>query len=140
MPLLAWALVGDSRRTEIVKPLVKPAHLKGFACFFLTGRDYPAILKHDENSVVNGLLFLPQNTSQRKKLDVFEGDGYVATQVQVNIAEEDRVIDADVYLFNGSNDEVSADPWDLDWFIQERLEDWIEIFAGMRLIGDEPNP
>lgn len=141
MPLLAWALTGDSQNIDIVEPLVKLAHLKGYTRFSLIGRDYPGVLKHDENSTVDGLLFFPQNKSQRKKLDNFEGDEYAVAQLQVTVVgEEDRVIDADVYLFNGDSDDILAGPWDLDWFIRERLEDWVELFAGMRLIGDEIDP
>ena len=38
----AWALTGDSRKTDVVTPLVKPAELKGFARFSLLGKDYHA--------------------------------------------------------------------------------------------------
>lgn len=34
-------------------------------------------------------------------------------------------------LWNGPPDEVSEDPWDLATFVRDRLEDWIELFAGM---------
>ncbi len=138
MPLLAWAIAGDSQREDIVKPLVKPAHLNGYARFSLVDRDYPGVLKHEENSIVDGLLFFPQNESQRKKLDYFEGDEYVLTRVQVSVVNEgSEMIDADVYLFNGDSNEILGQPWDLENFVCERLDDWIEIFAGMRLVGDD---
>lgn len=34
-------------------------------------------------------------------------------------------------------DAVSSDPGELKTFIEERLEDWIELFAGMELVGEE---
>ncbi len=114
MPLLAWALTGDSRKTDVVAPLVKPAQLKGYARFSLLGKDYPALIKHDKTSIVDGLLLCPQDKSQRKKLDDFEGETYVVTPVQVTVVgEEDQVVDADIYLWNGARDAVSADHWDL---------------------------
>jgi hypothetical protein len=138
MPLLAWALTGDSRKTDIVAPLVKPAVLKGYARFSLLGKDYPALVKHDNTSTVDGLLLYPQDKSQRKKLDDFEGETYTVTPVQVTVVgEEDQIVDADIYLWNGDCDAVSADRWDLDTFIRERLEDWIQLFAGMELMGDD---
>ena len=141
MPLLAWALTGDSRKTDVVPPLVKPAELKGYACFSLLSKDYPALIKHDETSVVDGLLLHPLGTSQRKKLDDFEGEGYVVTPVQVTVVgEEGQMVDADIYLWNGERDAVSADRWDVDTFIRERLDDWIELFAGMELVGDAAGP
>ena len=141
MPLLAWALTGDSRKIDVVAPLVKPAELKGYARFSLLGKDYPALIKHDETSIVDGLLFCPQDKSQRQKLDDFEGEAYAATPVQVTVVgEEGQMVDADVYLWNGERDAVLVDHWDLDTFIRERLDDWIELFAGMELVGDDADP
>jgi gamma-glutamylcyclotransferase (GGCT)/AIG2-like uncharacterized protein YtfP len=135
MPLLAWAITGDSRKTDVVAHLVKPAELKGYARFSLLGKDYPALIKHDETSIVDGLLFCPQ------ELDDFEGEAYVVTPAQVTIVgEEGKMVDADVYLWKGEREAVSAACWDLDTFIRERLDDWIELFAGMELVGDDADP
>jgi len=140
MPLLAWALTGDSRKTSVVAPLVKPAELKGYARFSLLGKDYPALIKHNETSIVDGLLLCPQDKSQRKKLDDFEGEAYRVIPVQVTVVgEEGQMVDADIYLWNGERDAVSVDRWDLDMFIRERLDDWIELFAGMELVGEDAN-
>ncbi len=138
MPLLAWALTGDSWKTDVVAPLVKPALLKGYARFSLLGKDYPALIKYNETSIVDGLLLCPQNKSQRRKLDDFEGEAYTVTPVQVTVVgEEGQMVEADIYLWNGERDAVSADSWDLDTFIKERLDDWIELFGGMQLVGDD---
>ncbi|KAK0238426.1 hypothetical protein EDD85DRAFT_1000781 [Armillaria nabsnona] len=129
MPLLAWALTGDSRKTDVVVPLVKPALLKGYARFSLLAQ---------RNVIVDGLLLCPQNKSQRRKLDDFEGEAYTVTPVQVAVVGEERqMVEADIYLWNGERDAVSADSWDLDTFIKERLDDWIELFGGMQLVGDD---
>lgn len=91
MPLLAWALTGDSQKTDVVAHLVKPAELKGYERFSLLGKDYPALIKHDETSIiVDGLLLFPQDKSQRKKLDDFEGEAYIVTPVQVSWARKVR--------------------------------------------------
>lgn len=145
MPLLAWALTGDSQKTDVIAPLVKPAKLKGHARFSLPSKDYPALIKHDETSTVDGLLLYPQNRSQLEKLDNFEDETCIVTPVQVTIVgEEDQMVDADVYLWNGERgrhicDAVSLDRWDLDTFIRERLDDWLELFAGMESVGDNAN-
>ena len=136
MPLLAWALTGDSRKTDVVAPLVKPAELQGYARFSLLGKDYPALMKHEDTSIVDGLLLYPRDESQRRKLDDFEGEAYAVIPVQVTVVgEQGQMVDADVYLWNGDRDAVSVDHWDLDMFIRERLDDWIELFAGMELVG-----
>lgn len=50
--------------------------------------------------------------------------------VQVTVVgEEGQIVDADIYLWNGERDAVSANRWDLDTFIRERLDDWIELSA-----------
>jgi hypothetical protein len=141
MLLLAWALTGDSRKTNVVAPLVKPAELKGYARFSLLGKDYPALIKHNETSIADGLLLCPQDKSQRKKLDDFEGEAYMVTPVQVTVVgEEGQMVEAVIYLWNSECDAVSVDHWDLETFIWERLDDWIELFAGMELVGDDANP
>ena len=143
MPLLAWALTGDSQKIDVVTPLVKPAELKGYARFSLLGKDYPALIKHHETSIVDGLLLCPRDKSQRKKLDDFEGEAYMVTPAQVTVIDEEgqtRLVDAEIYLWNGERDAVSVDHWDLRIFIQERLDEWIELFAGMELVGDDADP
>lgn len=137
LPLLAWAITGDSTKVDMVKPLVRPARVRGYARFSLHGKDYPAVVKHPDASVVDGLLFRPQDQSQRKKLDDFEGETYLATQVDVQIVDGVEVADADIYLWNGNLDAISTEDWDLEMFICERLDDWLELFGNMELVGDE---
>ncbi|KAH7905126.1 hypothetical protein BJ138DRAFT_1118758 [Hygrophoropsis aurantiaca] len=115
LPLLAWALTGDFKKTETVEPLVQPAQIKGYARFSLHGMDYPAVTKHNDNSVVTAV-----------KVQMLDAHG-----------EEGELIDADVYLWNGDPDAVTDDKWDLDVFIRERLDDWMDLFGGMELVGDE---
>jgi hypothetical protein len=110
--LLAWVLTGDSRKTDVVAPLVKPVELKGCARFSAR------------------LMLCPQDMSQRKKLDNFEGEACTMAPVQVTVVgEEGQMVDADIYLWNSERVAVSVDRWDLDTFIRDRLNDWIELFA-----------
>ena len=61
--------------------------------------------------------------------------------VQVTVVgEEGQMVDVDIYLWNGERDAVSVDRWDLDTFIRDRLNDWIELFAGMELVGEDAVP
>lgn len=101
------------------------------------GKDYPALIRHEAGSVVEGLLLRPKTRSQRMKLDDFEGEAYKVTPVEVIVGNGDEVVDADAYVWGGEADAVSRDPWDLEVFVKERLEDWIELFGGMELVGDE---
>ncbi|KAK0189302.1 hypothetical protein F5146DRAFT_1112930 [Armillaria mellea] len=126
MPLLIWALTGDSRKTDVVAPLINPALLKGYARFSARER-LPCSDKAQ-----------PNNKSQRRTLDHFKGEAYTVTPVQVTVVgEEGQMAEADIYLWNGERDAVSADPWGLNTFIKERRDDWLELFGGMELVGDD---
>ncbi|KIM36018.1 hypothetical protein M413DRAFT_449462 [Hebeloma cylindrosporum] len=141
LPLLAWALTGDHRKHDQIIPLTEAATLPGFSRLSIIGKDYPALVR-EPSSTTDGLLFRPQTRSQRRKLDDFEGESYEVTPVTVIVEKhgmQERV-DADVYLWNGDA-ELSSLPWDLEVFKRDRLEDWLDIFSGMELVGgDEEQP
>ena len=109
MPLLAWALRGDSCKTDVVALLVKPAELKGCTCFSLLGKYYSSLIRHDETSIVDGLLLCLQDKSQRQNPDDFESEAYAAIPVEVTVVGEGRMVDTDVYLWGGERDAVSVD-------------------------------
>lgn len=138
LPLLAWALTGDSARISDAIPLTLPATLTGFARFSVFGKDYPALVRHTESSIVDGLLLWPQTQSQRRKLDDFEGECYTITPIMAIVDRngEQDFIDAEVYMWNGDTAELSQLPWDIAEFTRDRLDDWLDLFSGMELIGD----
>ncbi|KAK7468304.1 hypothetical protein VKT23_002818 [Stygiomarasmius scandens] len=141
MPLLAWALTGDATQTSIVRPLAQNATVKGYARFTVRGKDYPAVIKHNQDSIVDGFLLRLQTKSQRRKLDDFEGEAYTVTPVSVMVKSESgdtvEIVDADMYVWAGETDAVSSEAWVLQDFIRDRLDDWIELFGGMELVGDD---
>jgi gamma-glutamylcyclotransferase (GGCT)/AIG2-like uncharacterized protein YtfP len=135
LPLLAWVVTGNSEKVDEVTPLIRsPAILKGYTRLSLVGKDYPALVKRPD-SEVDGLLFVPKARSQRVKLDHFEGETYRVTPVQVDLRS--TLVDADAYVWIGDEQALSNTPWDLQLFIKERLEDWLDCFAGMEMVGDD---
>lgn len=137
-PLLAWATTGDASNTASISQIARPARVDGYARFAIHHRDYPAAVKRDGASVQGYLLDL-ETTSQRKKLDDFEGEAYKPTAVSVAVSRDgqpDEIVEADMYLWDGEMDCVSSEPWDLEVFIRERLEDWIDLFEGTGLVGE----
>ncbi|KAH7121364.1 hypothetical protein EDB81DRAFT_228883 [Dactylonectria macrodidyma] len=136
LPLLAWALTGDASNTEAVAALTAPAKVYGYARFSLRHCDYPAVIKHNEDSYVDGYLLNLETTSQRKKLDDFEGELYKVTPVTV-ILETGDAVEADLYVWDGDSEALLSEPWELETFISERLDDWIDLFDGMELVGEE---
>lgn len=142
LPLLAWALTGDSTKIDVVRAIVKPATVSGYTRSRLYHCDYPAIVPcisstQDESRFkdVDGYLLDLETVSQRRKLDDFEGESYIPTAVTVNLVDSGRMVDADMYVWDGDKEQLEPEDWSLEWFVEERLGDWIEIFAGMELVG-----
>ncbi|RSL66723.1 hypothetical protein CEP54_003558 [Fusarium duplospermum] len=137
LPLLAWALTGDASNTSSVSRLARPARVHGYARYAVKNADYPAVVKHtDETSTVDGYLLTLQTTSQRKKLDDFEGEAYKVTAVSVEL-EDGSTVEGDMYVWDGDMDDVSTEPWELETFVKKRLEDWIDLFEGMEMVGED---
>jgi len=134
-PLLAWALTGDAANTEPISALARPAKVQGYVRYTVRSRDYPAVIKKDGHEVEGDLLTL-ETKSMRKKLDDFEGEIYTATSVDV-VLEDGSVVEADMYVWAGDQDALSDEPWELDSFVKERLQDWLDLFEGMVMIGDD---
>ncbi|KAK3349184.1 hypothetical protein B0T25DRAFT_609825 [Lasiosphaeria hispida] len=144
LPLLAWAMTGEATKTDKIRPLLQKAIVHGYKQCSLHGRDYPATIK-DTGSSVDGYLLAPRTNSQRRKLDDFKGEAYKPTRVTVTILSDNseqtgNTIEADMYIWNQDLDALDLErPWDLDTFIRERLEDWLDLFKGMELVRDDSN-
>lgn len=142
LPLLAWALTGDSANIEVVRPMCRSAKVHGYARRSLDNKDFPAVIKAIDSSV-DGYVITFQNTSQRKKLDDFEGELYrpvpVVAEVESSPAQGQvaQAVEADMYLWNGDAEAVSTEPWSLGTFIAKRLQDWLDLFEGVELIGED---
>ncbi|KAI1159486.1 AIG2-like protein [Nemania serpens] len=143
LPLLAWALTGDASNISVVSRLVQPATIYGYARFSVKNCDYPAVIKHSPQSSVDGYLITLETTSQRKKLDDFEGEAYKLDSVAVTLFNADEnsqkrkeTVEADIYLWAGDASALTVNPWDLKSFEKERLRDWLDLFEGMELVGE----
>ena len=124
----------DRTNTDLVRNITQNAYVKGYARFTVTGKDYPAIAK-DSDGVMDGLLLIPQNRSQRVKLDDFEGETYKVERVAATVLHEggdSKQVDADIYVWDGELKDVSRDRCDLGTFEKERLDDWLYLFGGRR--------
>ncbi|KAF5611507.1 uncharacterized protein FSUBG_2341 [Fusarium subglutinans] len=134
-PLLAWALTGDAANTELISALSRPAKVHGYARYTVRSRDYPAVVKKDGHEVDGDLLVL-ETKSMRKKLDDFEGETYTPTSVDV-VLDDGSVVEADMYVWAGDQDALTDEPWDLDIFVKDRLEDWVGLYEGMEMVGED---
>ncbi|KAF5596551.1 hypothetical protein FPCIR_3957 [Fusarium pseudocircinatum] len=135
-PLLAWALTDDATNTELIfSALARPGKVHGYARYTVHSRDYPAVIKKDGHEVDGDLLIL-ETKSMRKKLDDFEGETYSPTSVDV-VLEDGSVVEADMYVWAGDQEALTDEIWGLDTFVKERLEDWLDLFKGMEMIGED---
>ncbi|KAI1791463.1 AIG2-like protein [Ganoderma leucocontextum] len=104
---LAWPLLGTPRgqttRPTCTRPRIRPVQLRQYC----VGDRWGALLQ-----------------SQRKKLDDFEGETYLAVPVDVETTRV-WVTNTDMYLWNGHPDAVSAEEWDLEVLVRERLDGWL---------------
>lgn len=140
-PLLAWVLTGNAAHVDKITTLLSPAKVENVARYSLHGCDYPAAIKEDGSSI-HGYILQPKTLSQRRKLDDFAGEVYKVETVQaIQLGDDgekvEGVVQADIYLWNGDKDMVSNEAWDFEWFIRERLEDWIDLFEGMEMVGGD---
>ncbi|KAH8158089.1 hypothetical protein CIB48_g10159 [Xylaria polymorpha] len=139
LPLLAWVLTGDQKNTAVVAKFMQPARIDGYARFTIQNRDHAAVVKHPRSSVDGYLLVLTK--SQRTRLDSFEGDSYKAVSVRVLMESRSdpelpaRPTEADMYMWAGDINTVTTNPWSVKIFEKERLNDWLDTFEGLELIG-----
>lgn len=136
IPLLAWALTGDPSNTTAVASLARPGKVYGYARFLGRGCDYPAVIQREKSSSVDGLLLTLETSSQRKRLDNFEEEAYRVAPVSVTL-DTGEMVEADMYIWAGEMDQLSTEPWELATFVNERLQDWLDLFEGMVLIGED---
>ncbi|CAJ0549708.1 hypothetical protein HG530_014353 [Fusarium avenaceum] len=137
LPLLAWALTGDATNTTDIAAIARPATVHGYARYAVLYRDYPAAVKKEEpGHEIDGFLLVLETKSQRKKLDDFEGEAYTPTPVLATL-QDGSTVDADMYVWESDLEALSTEPWKLEDFVKDRLEDWIDLFEGMELVGDD---
>ncbi|KAK4648511.1 uncharacterized protein QC761_110775 [Podospora bellae-mahoneyi] len=147
-PELLAMLLRESDETapdvDKILPMLQPATVKGYerrSLYFGSGyaQQPAAIASKDPNASIQGCLLTLATTSQRRKLDNFEGEGeaYKCVPVQVYIAT-DQSVAADMYLWNGPMEKISPDPWDFAAFVKNGLQDFfLNVSEGMEFGGED---
>lgn len=71
------------------------------------------------------------------KLDDFEGESYSWQCVAVELGEGGGTVRAHVYVWQGGVDVlVPLREWRFEWFRDGRLQDWLDLFEGMEMVGE----
>lgn len=121
LPLLAWAPTGDASSTAAVERLARPGKVDGYARYIVRGCDYHGPMpSEEEESSIDGLSLVFKNPSQRKKLEDFEGETYRITPITVTL-DAGEIVEADMYVWAGETDKLSAEPWNLSTFEEGKI-------------------
>lgn len=135
--LLAWALTGDTSNTSTAAALVqpRPARVYKFRCVAHRTRDIPCAVQ-DRNGFIQGFLLQPMNIAQRKKLDDFERGSHRMVSVSVFMPSGHEV-EADMFIWDGDSALATNAPWSFEAFKREGLQEWIDTYQGMEIIGED---
>ena len=135
---LSWVLTGSSENHKSILALRQRAILRRHRRIAVNHADYPALIQGSEFDKVEGFLVIPANKSQWKKLDDFEGESYRRQLVQVELSHSSTTtVPAFVYVWQDALDKIlSYQDWSYEFFRKHRLEDWLNLFDEMKMIGE----
>ncbi len=100
-------------------PVYQPATLTGYSHFRVVGASFPAIIKSDGGSVRGACITL-DSVAEAQALHAVERMLYDRTEVELQIEGQPFLQKAYTYVWRGSVDELSTEPWDLEDFVRNR--------------------
>ncbi len=110
-----------------------PAELAGYEIRRVRDAVSPGIVAAPQDGTrVNGRVFFDVPAEALRRLDAYEDDFYLRTEVHPVVAGTGPV-PAQAYLVPTSDAEtiLSSDPWTLEWFEENGLEGfWDRVFPG----------
>lgn len=117
-----WEALVSARYPQV------PAVLRGFRRHAVRGETYPAIVSAP-GAEVRGLVRRDVDTGDLVRLDRFEGDDYVRTDVLVDSldAQHPGTIEATAYVWKDPDRLLDVD-WDPDRFARDDLDRFVRRF------------
>jgi gamma-glutamylcyclotransferase (GGCT)/AIG2-like uncharacterized protein YtfP len=107
-----------------------PALLEGYARYRVDQRVYPAIVRQ-AGARVPGLLYSGLDARELEHLDVYEGELYERTRLEVHVAS--GMIEAWTYVLGDAHlGQLAPDPWDLETFQRDHLASYLARVAVTR--------
>lgn len=98
--------------------------------------DCSAVIKGSVSDQVDGFLVIPALASQWKKMDDFEGEIYRRECVQVYLTQSDTTVAANLYHWADEMEKLEENKdWSFSHFEINRLQDWLDLFDGMKMVG-----
>jgi gamma-glutamylcyclotransferase (GGCT)/AIG2-like uncharacterized protein YtfP len=128
VPRLVRAVCGYSAAGET-------AILRGYCCRRLRGEVYPGIFPCD-GEAVTGLLYRDVGPAAVSRLDAFEGEVYRRRPVIPSVGGRAHAAEAYV-VRRESRHLLSGEPWRLDEFIDQGLQDFLDSYPGFAAVDDE---
>ena len=103
----------------------EPASLNGYASFTVKDECFPALVPFPD-SHTSGQLYRDLDESVMTRLDEFEGDLFVRTEVTVEIGTDNWVDAVTFVIAEDSYEELSTLEWDELDFRENYLADWVK--------------
>ena len=117
VPEIALAVVGRL-------PVSCRAELHGFARYLVKHEVYPGVIP-EPGAVVAGMLYSDVRQRELALLDEYEGPTYERREVEVRLVPADVRVRAQCYVVREAlSDVLSAEPWDLDHFVQHHCAEF----------------
>ena len=112
-----------------IKPDMVKASLIGYTRQTVRGEHYPAI-KPEEQNDVQGIVYMDLPIEAWERLDRFEGELYVRTQVQA-ITNHNSIIHADTYVIHPAHQNcLSEEIWDYEKFLLGGKSHFLNLYRG----------
>ena len=113
-----------------------PARLAGYRRFPVIGADYPGMLPAADG-LVEGVLYLNLPASAWPRLDAFEGDEYLRSEVEVELADGRRLA-AWTYVFKPEYAaRLGEGEWDFARFLKTGKARFEALYMGFDTLGRE---
>jgi len=111
-----------------------PGVLEGYAAFLIDGECFPAIAPASGGNTP-GTIHLGLDKATLKLIDRFEGKLYERKRVAVR-SDSLGLMSAEAYVIaKDALGKLTQEPWDVDSFREEHLEEWLEVCATFKEKG-----
>lgn len=128
-PDIIAAVIGRS-------PSATPAVLDGYARFGIHHEPFPGIIPSEPHQV-EGVLYTDVTPTERRRVDIFEGEPYHRETVTVRLAEDGTLIDAVTYVIRPRwRAMLSPSGWDPDEFARQWHDTYVERVTLARHAGE----
>jgi gamma-glutamylcyclotransferase (GGCT)/AIG2-like uncharacterized protein YtfP len=113
------------------------AYLKNYARLKVKGESYPGIVCK-RGAATDGIVHCDVDDLSLKSLDEFEGELYKRISVRVEVGQKGPLI-AEAYIISPEHLHLlSSEPWDLEGFKKEHLQEFLQGYKGFSLLPKKP--